>query len=140
MAEKRRRSFSTRQLLVLCVKGNITEYLKRKLRPRGERLKFPLNSLVIAHQQPQSAAASILHRKSKRKFQEQCDSSALKTKRQNLLKAEKNNIKLSMPLWTTERGFLSGFPAVCELFKTLEKNKNSKCNYPPPLSSQCEHQ
>lgn len=37
-----------------------------------------------------------------------------------------------------EAGFQSGLPALSELFKTVQKNKNSKCNHPSILSSQCE--
>lgn len=53
-------------------------------------------------------------------------------------KKGKKNIKLSMPSWTMEAGIQSGLPALSELFKTKEKNKNSKCNYPSLFSSQCE--
>lgn len=53
-------------------------------------------------------------------------------------KREKNYIKISTHSWSAKIGFQSGLPVVSELFKTVEENKNSKCNYPSLLSSQCE--
>lgn len=38
----------------------------------------------------------------------------------------------------TKTDFLSGLPALPELFKTVEKKKKSECNYPSLISFQCE--